>query len=68
MNIRVASAFLLVLGLAGCAVVPETGRKQLMLVSPSQEAQMGLASFDQIRERRKNFHGSEGQRTGKTSR
>ncbi len=40
----------LVLGfLTGCTTVQETGRSQLMLVSPAQEAQMGLAAFDQIK-------------------
>lgn len=53
MNIRVASALLLVLAFSGCAVVPETGRKQLMFVSPNQEAQMGLASFEQIKQTEK---------------
>jgi predicted Zn-dependent protease len=53
MNIRVASALLLALGLSGCAVVPETGRRQLMLVSPGEEAQMGLASFDSIKKQEK---------------
>lgn len=40
-------AFIVVL--AGCAVVPETGRRQLMLVSPQQEAEMGLSAFSQIK-------------------
>jgi len=31
--------------LAGCAVVPETGRSQLVLISGAQEAQLGLQSF-----------------------
>jgi len=53
MNSRFASVFVLVLLLAGCAVVPETGRRQLMLVSPEQEAQMGLASFTQIKQEEK---------------
>ncbi|ATC62701.1 hypothetical protein CMV30_01240 [Nibricoccus aquaticus] len=53
MNTRVASALLLVLGFSACAVVPETGRRQLMLVSPGEEAQMGLASFSQIKQQEK---------------
>ena len=35
--------------LTGCSTVTETGRSQLMLVSPAQEAQMGLSAFDQIK-------------------
>ena len=38
---------------SGCTTVNETGRSQLMLVSPSQEAQMGLAAFDQIKQQEK---------------
>lgn len=38
------------LGLAGCTTIPETGRRQLMLVSPEQEAQMGLSAFAQIKQ------------------
>ncbi len=36
--------------LAGCTTVPETGRKQLMLISPQQEMQLGLSSFDQLKQ------------------
>jgi predicted Zn-dependent protease len=38
---------------SGCTTVTETGRSQLMLVSPAQEAQMGLSSFDQIKKAEK---------------
>lgn len=38
---------------SGCTSVQETGRKQLMLVSPAQEAQMGLAAFDQVKQEEK---------------
>lgn len=34
---------------AGCAIVPETGRKQVMLVSGEQETQLGLSSFNQLK-------------------
>lgn len=34
---------------AGCTIVPETGRRQLMLVSSSDEAGMGLEAFAQIK-------------------
>ncbi|MET0263929.1 MAG: M48 family metallopeptidase [Rariglobus sp.] len=37
----------------GCSTVNETGRSQLMLVSPAQEAQMGLSAFDQIKKEEK---------------
>lgn len=37
------------LGLAGCATVPETGRKQVMLVSGEQATQLGLASFEKLK-------------------
>ena len=35
--------------LAGCSTVPVTGRSQFNLMSPSQEAQLGLASFDTLK-------------------
>jgi predicted Zn-dependent protease len=38
---------------SGCTTVNETGRSQLMLVSPAQEAQMGLSAFDQIKKEEK---------------
>jgi metalloendopeptidase OMA1, mitochondrial len=38
------------LGLSGCATVPVTGRTQLALVSPTQELQLGLASFEQMKQ------------------
>src|SRR4051812_35406662 len=39
--------------LSGCTTVQETGRSQLMLVSPAQEAQMGLAAFAQVKKEEK---------------
>jgi len=33
----------------GCSTVPVTGRSQLNLMSPSQEMQLGLTSFDQLK-------------------
>lgn len=39
--------------LTGCTTVNETGRSQLMLVSPTQEAQMGLSAFQQIKSEEK---------------
>ena len=34
---------------AGCATVPETGRKQVMLVTGEQETQLGLSGFDKLK-------------------
>ncbi|MBE7539980.1 MAG: M48 family metallopeptidase [Opitutaceae bacterium] len=53
MNLRIFAAMLAVGVLAGCSTVPETGRHQVMLVSPSEEAQMGLSAFDQIKKEEK---------------
>ena len=39
--------------LTGCSTVKETGRSQLMLVSPSEEAKMGLSAFAQIKQQEK---------------
>ena len=40
----------LLLGLAaGCTTVPETGRKQVMLVTGEQEVQLGLTSFEKLK-------------------
>lgn len=35
--------------LGACTTVPETGRRQLLLTSASQEAQMGLAAFEEVK-------------------
>jgi predicted Zn-dependent protease len=42
-----------VLLFSGCVTNPDTGRHQLMLVSPGEEAQMGIASFTQIKQQEK---------------
>lgn len=34
---------------AGCATVPETGRSQLLLISSSEEFQLGLTEFDKLK-------------------
>lgn len=34
---------------SGCSTVPVTGRSQLTLLSPSEEMQLGLTSFDQLK-------------------
>lgn len=39
--------------LTGCATVQETGRKQVILMSASQEAEMGLDAFSQIKKAEK---------------
>jgi metalloendopeptidase OMA1, mitochondrial len=39
-----------ILLLAGCATVPETGRSQLLLVSSSQETQLGLTEFEKLKQ------------------
>jgi predicted Zn-dependent protease len=46
---RCAGSCLLALLVAGCAVVPETGRRQLVLLSPAQEMQMGLTAFNEMK-------------------
>lgn len=45
------SAFigLLAVMLSGCDTVPVTGRSQLNMMSPNQEMQLGLTSFDQLK-------------------
>jgi len=48
---RFAVAILLLVVLAtpmGCETVPYTGRRQIQLVSPNEEAQMGVQSFKEI--------------------
>jgi predicted Zn-dependent protease len=47
------SALLSLVLIAACAVVPETGRRQLMLVSSADEARMGLTAFEQIKKEEK---------------
>jgi predicted Zn-dependent protease len=47
-NRTIATLALLAL-LAGCATAPETGRQQLLLISPAQEAELGLKAFSQIK-------------------
>ncbi len=36
--------------LAGCATVPVTGRSQLRLISPEEEAKIGVTAFQQLRQ------------------
>jgi predicted Zn-dependent protease len=49
-GLMAASAVMVLSALiAGCATAPETGRRQVLLVSPSQEAQLGMQAFDEIK-------------------
>src|SRR5262245_1903618 len=52
-RLRLAGSLLscvaLVLVLTGCQSVPVTGRQQLNLVSPGQETQLGISSFDELK-------------------
>jgi predicted Zn-dependent protease len=43
-------AILAIVFLNSCTTVPETGRSQLMLISPAQEAQLGLTSFQKMKQ------------------
>lgn len=46
----IGAAGALALGLfSGCATVPETGRRQLMLLDAAQEAKMGLSAFAELK-------------------
>jgi len=47
--VRLAGLVWATLWLAGCAVVPETGRRQLVLLSPAEEMQMGLSAFTEMK-------------------
>ncbi len=47
---RVVASWVLVIWVFGCTTVDETGRKQLRLISPSQEMQLGLASFQELKQ------------------
>jgi len=41
-----------VIALVGCAVVPETGRRQLIMMSPQEEAKLGLQAFQQYKQKK----------------
>jgi predicted Zn-dependent protease len=38
--------------LAACATAPETGRSQLLLINPAQEAEMGYKAFQQMKQKK----------------
>jgi predicted Zn-dependent protease len=44
------SAAAVALLLVGCATAPETGRKQLLLVSPADEARLGIQAFQKLKQ------------------
>lgn len=47
---RFRLAILLLAAMLGaCATVPETGRQQLLLISPGEEMQLGLTEFEKIK-------------------
>ena len=46
---RQAPLLLTFLCLTGCLTVPETGRRQVMLIPSSQEMQLGLSAFQQMK-------------------
>ncbi|MCB1884079.1 MAG: M48 family metallopeptidase [Geminicoccaceae bacterium] len=48
-TLRNMAAATVMLGLAGCATAPETGRSQLIIFPESQDAQMGLEAYQQIK-------------------
>jgi predicted Zn-dependent protease len=45
----VFAALAVAAGLTACATAPETGRSQLLLISPAQEAELGLQAFQEIK-------------------
>lgn len=47
---RVLAVLALSLAVLACATAPETGRRQLLLLSPAEEAQLGLKAFAQIKQ------------------
>lgn len=47
--VRQVPLLLSLLLLSGCLTVPETGRRQVMLISSSQEMQLGLSAFQQMK-------------------
>jgi predicted Zn-dependent protease len=44
-----AATLLAVITLTGCSTVPVTGRSQLNIMSPDQETQLGLSSFNELK-------------------
>lgn len=48
--ITAATSCIAILAIPGCATVPETGRSQLLLISPQQEMQLGLTEFNKLKQ------------------
>jgi len=51
LGMKLLATFTLAIGLllTGCLTVPETGRKQVMLISSQQEMQLGFSAFQQMK-------------------
>jgi predicted Zn-dependent protease len=47
---RLLAASCMLAAVAGCATAPETGRRQVLLIDSLQEAQLGLQSFQKIKQ------------------
>jgi predicted Zn-dependent protease len=47
--VTLTAAWLVLLGIVSCATAPETGRRQLMLISASEEMQLGLSEFESMK-------------------
>ena len=46
--VKVLMAAMVISLMAGCVTNPETGRRQLLLVSEGEMSQLGLSSFNQM--------------------
>ncbi len=49
-GLSLVTAAILAVALLSCTTAPETGRQQLLLVSPVEETQLGLQAFHQIKQ------------------
>lgn len=49
MFMMLAGVVLVAALIASCATVPETGRSQLLIISPSQEMQLGFQEFEKLK-------------------
>jgi predicted Zn-dependent protease len=48
-SLLLAGAALVAVLIGACATVPETGRSQLLIISPSQEMQLGFQEFEKLK-------------------
>lgn len=55
-NILRPVLLVVLLALAGCYTVPETGRKSMVMISPGEEMEMGAAAFADVRAKEKISH------------